>query len=75
MRLAFFVAVLMSVVAHAEPLAPKKERPKKPVVLGPIDVSGQRQVPVEIVIPRSEDARREVLETGADRIQEASGKR
>jgi len=75
MRIALVIALLASAQASAEPPAPKKDKPKKPVVLGPIDVNGQRQVPVEIVIPRSEDARREVLDTGTDRLQDAKGKR
>lgn len=73
MRLAL-VALLLPLLAQAEEIAPPRKT-KKPVEIAPIDVTGKRQVPVQIVIPRNPDAKKAVQSAGGDALLEAAERR
>jgi hypothetical protein len=73
-RTLLLAALLLPLVAHAEAPAPKA-KPKRPIQVEAIDVTGKRQVPVQIVIPRSPDAKRDVQSAGGDGLVEAAERR
>lgn len=71
MRLIALLLAFAPILAHADD-APAPKKAKKPVVVAPIEVTGKRQVPVGIVIPRNPAAAKAAQEAGGAHLIEAA---